>query len=124
MAVPHGKGHARQIWVEVECQLALGRNEHGGNQATKMQKAYRLGRRGDKVGVIGEIAQVDQPERVAEVFVVDDEHRAPVLDGELVHRDAALLSRTRALVVRKTGCFICRRTARRERDNSRVESGS
>lgn len=109
MAVPHGKGHARQIWGEVECQLALGRNEHGGNQATKLPKAYRLGRRGDNVGVIGEVSQIDQPERVAEVFVVDNKHGATVLDGELVHRDAALLSRTRALVVRKTGCFNCRR---------------
>ena len=112
MAVPHGKGHARQIWGKGERSVGLTTEQRGGGgvgvSERTNRKAHRLGRCGDKVGVVGEIAQVDQPERVADVFVVDNKHGATVLDGELVDRDGALLSRARL-------------TIRNEKDTSSVE---
>lgn len=95
MAVPHGKGHARQIWGKGKRSVGLTTEPGGGFSERTNRKAHRLGRRGDKVGVVGEIAQVDQPERVADVFVMNNKHGATVLYGELVDRDGALLSRAR-----------------------------
>lgn len=49
-----------------------------------------LRRRGNKVIVVRKVAQVDQPQRVAELFVVYHKNGTTVFDRELIHRDGAL----------------------------------